>query len=69
MANMKIIFFGANESGTENTRTSLSIIFKNEINIEMSNLTETECKHIIIDKSTALVLHKELGRLIKLLED
>jgi len=68
MGNVRLIFGGAENSGTNDHSLELYVNYRNElfISIDMESMPEA---FICLDKSTAIKLSKELRKQIALLED
>jgi len=68
MANVKLLFSGSENSGSEEHTATCYANTSNEIYLEI-DMPSFETSWICIDKSTAIKLHRELKKHISYLKD
>jgi hypothetical protein len=72
MANVKLIFGGSEESNCSEITIECYVNNKNGLYISIQDHEVNQCyssAHIVLDKSTAIKLSKELRKQISLMED
>lgn len=67
MANVKLLFYGTETSGTEEHTLEVFHTNDNEIFIEI-DMQDNNRAHLCLDKSTAIKFHRNLKRSISFLD-
>ena len=68
MANVKLLFYGTELSGTENMDLECFHNQHNEITIKIAESKKFSCGVISVDRETAIKLSKELRKQIALIQ-
>lgn len=72
MANTKLLFFGTESSGTSDIEMSCYANEQNKIFIQLLDTSADHwhnSQHIVLDKATAIKLHRELKKQISYIEE